>query len=67
MPSTRSRKIDYAVLLALDGVYKNGKVVESESHLVTPNDYIMKIAGGEPARALRGLCPSLSEEERDAG
>ena len=40
-----SSKIDYAVLLALDGVFKNGQYVESESHLVTPNDTIMKIAG----------------------
>jgi uncharacterized protein len=39
-----SSRIDYAVLLALDGVYKNGKYIESESHLVTPNDYIMAIA-----------------------
>ena len=41
---TDSRKIDYSVLLALDGVYKNGRYIESESHLVVPNDYIIKIA-----------------------
>jgi len=39
-----SKKIDYAVLLALDGVYKNGGYIESESHLVVPNDYIINIA-----------------------
>ena len=39
-----AEKIDYAVLLALDGVYKNGKYIESESHLVTPNEYIIDIA-----------------------
>lgn len=39
-----TEKIDYAVLLALDGVYKNGKYIESESHLVTPNEYIIDIA-----------------------
>ncbi|MDH5768245.1 MAG: amidohydrolase family protein [Nitrospirota bacterium] len=41
---TTSKKIDYAVLLALDGVYKNGKYIESESHLVTPNEYIIDIS-----------------------
>ncbi len=39
-----SEKIDHVVLLALDGVYRNGKYVESESHLVTPNDYILKLS-----------------------
>ncbi len=39
-----AEKIDCAVLLALDGVYKNGKYIESESHLVTPNEYIVDIA-----------------------
>jgi len=41
---TTSEKIDYAVVLALDGVYKSGKYSESESHLVTPNEYIIDIA-----------------------
>jgi mannonate dehydratase len=39
-----SQKTDYAVLLALEGVYRNGAYIESESHLVTPNDYVIKIA-----------------------
>ena len=39
-----SQKTDYAVLLALDGVYRDGKYIESESHLATPNDYIIQIA-----------------------
>ena len=39
-----AKKIDYAVLLALDGVFRNGKYVESESHLAVPNDYIINIA-----------------------
>ena len=43
-----SNKTDYAVLLALDGVYKKGKYVEAESHLVTPNSYVMKIAKENP-------------------
>lgn len=40
-----SVNIDCAVLLALDGVYKNGAYVRRESHLVVPNDYIIDIAG----------------------
>jgi predicted TIM-barrel fold metal-dependent hydrolase len=39
-----SQKIDYTVLLALDGLYKNGKYIEFESHLATPNDYIIELA-----------------------
>ncbi|MBI5640975.1 MAG: amidohydrolase family protein [Nitrospirae bacterium] len=39
-----SRRTDYAILLALDGVYKNGKYVEDESHLIVPNDYVVRIA-----------------------
>jgi len=48
-----SKNIDYSVLLALDGVYKNGRYIESESHLIIPNDYIMKIAA-ENRRVLFG-------------
>ena len=44
----RSRKIDYAVLLALDGVYKSGKYIASQSHLVTPNTYVIKLAKTNP-------------------
>ncbi len=44
----RSTKIDYAVLLALDGVYRDGKYIESESHLVTPNRWVMKVARNNP-------------------
>lgn len=39
-----SKKIDYAVLLALDGVYRDGEYIEDESHLVVPNDHIIRIA-----------------------
>jgi len=39
-----SQKVDRVVLLALDGVYRNGRYVESESHLVIPNDYILKLS-----------------------
>jgi len=39
-----AQKIDNAVLLALDGVYRDSVYIEDESHLVTPNDYVIKIA-----------------------
>jgi predicted TIM-barrel fold metal-dependent hydrolase len=48
-----SEYVDYAVLLAMDGVYKNGKFVEAESHLVVPNDYVIDMAG-EKKQALFG-------------
>ncbi len=34
----------YTILLAVDGVYKNGRYIESESRFVIPNDYIIGIA-----------------------
>ena len=39
-----SGSIDYAVSLAMDGVYKNGKFVASETHLMVPNDYIIDLS-----------------------
>jgi predicted TIM-barrel fold metal-dependent hydrolase len=42
-----SVKVDYVVLLALDGVYKKNnseKMYDKESHLVVPNSYIIDIA-----------------------
>ena len=39
-----SDSIDYAVFLAMDGVYKNGKFVASQTHLMVPNDYIIDLS-----------------------
>ena len=40
-----SKKVDKVVLLAMDKVYRpNGTPVDSETHLYTPNDYIIKLA-----------------------
>ena len=36
-----SQRINYAVLLGLDGVYRDGEYIKDESHLVVPNDYVM--------------------------
>ncbi len=39
-----SEHVDYAVLLAMDGVHKNGKFVDVESHLVVPNNYVIEMS-----------------------
>ena len=39
-----SEKDQYVVLMSIDGVYKNGKYIETESRLVIPNDYVIDIA-----------------------
>jgi predicted TIM-barrel fold metal-dependent hydrolase len=39
-----SESTDYAVFLAMDGVYKNGKFVARETHLMVPNDYIIGLS-----------------------
>jgi predicted TIM-barrel fold metal-dependent hydrolase len=44
----RATKVDRAVLLALDGVYKAGKYIEPESHLVTPNQWVIDTARDNP-------------------
>ena len=59
-----SEKVDYTVLLALDGVYKSGKYVESESHLVTPNDYILSLAQRDP-RVLLGASVHPYRKKRE--
>lgn len=39
-----SENTDYAVFLAMDGVYKNGKFVSQETQLMVPNDYIIDLS-----------------------
>jgi predicted TIM-barrel fold metal-dependent hydrolase len=39
-----SEKVERCVLLAMDGVYKNSRLVGAETHLMTPNDYVARIA-----------------------
>jgi predicted TIM-barrel fold metal-dependent hydrolase len=38
-----SEKLDRCVVLAMDGVYKNSRLIEAETHLMTPNDYVASI------------------------
>jgi predicted TIM-barrel fold metal-dependent hydrolase len=41
--------IDFGVFLAFDSVYKeNGEIDEKNSHMVTPNNYVMDIARDNP-------------------
>jgi predicted TIM-barrel fold metal-dependent hydrolase len=39
-----AESVDCSVLLALDGVYKNGRLAASETLLSVPNDYIISIS-----------------------
>jgi predicted TIM-barrel fold metal-dependent hydrolase len=39
-----SENTDYAVFLAMDGVYKNGKLASRETHLMVPNDYVIDLS-----------------------
>jgi predicted TIM-barrel fold metal-dependent hydrolase len=39
-----AKYVDYAVVVALDGVYRDGLYVESETHLSVPNDYVASVA-----------------------
>lgn len=39
-----SETVDYAIVLAMDGVYKNGRYIPAESHVVVPNDYVIEMA-----------------------
>ena len=59
-----SEKVDSAVLLALDGVYKNGRYLESQSHLVTPNEYVMRLAKENP-RVLLGASVHPYRKKRE--
>ena len=59
-----SEKVDSAVLLALDGVYKNGRYLESQSHLVSPNEYVMGLAKENP-RVLLGASVHPYRKKRE--
>jgi predicted TIM-barrel fold metal-dependent hydrolase len=66
-----SEKTDGAVLLSLDGVYKDGEYIESESHLVTPNDYVLGLARankrvlfGASVHPYRNMGKMIAETER---
>ncbi|MEW6108397.1 MAG: hypothetical protein AB1632_04395 [Nitrospirota bacterium] len=66
-----SEKIDCAVLLAIDGVHKNGKFILSESQIVIPNDYVIdlvkdnkRLLFGASVHPYREAKQMLSETER---
>jgi predicted TIM-barrel fold metal-dependent hydrolase len=66
-----SEKVDYAVFLATDGVYRNDRFVAEESHLVIPNDYVRDIARknarvlfGASVHPYRGVKEMMAETSR---
>jgi predicted TIM-barrel fold metal-dependent hydrolase len=68
----RAPGIDFGVFLAFDSVYKeNGEIDEKNSHLVTPNQYVIDIARDNPkvlfgasVHPNRGLVKGIEELER---
>jgi predicted TIM-barrel fold metal-dependent hydrolase len=64
--------IDFGVFLAFDSVYrKNGEIDEENSHMVTPNNYVMDIARDNPkvlfgasVHPNRGLTKGIEELDR---
>ncbi len=47
-PLNASESVDKGVLLALDGVYRNGKLQRDRSNLVVSNDYVRELARQNP-------------------
>ncbi len=64
--------INFGVFLAFDSVYKeNGEIDEKNSHMVTPNDYVIDIARQNPkvlfgasVHPNRGLAQGIEELDR---
>jgi predicted TIM-barrel fold metal-dependent hydrolase len=59
-----SETVDYAVVLALDGVHKNGRYIPAESHVVVPNDYVIEMARRN-SRILFGASVHPYRQERE--
>jgi predicted TIM-barrel fold metal-dependent hydrolase len=69
-----SESVDCSVLLALDGVYKHGRLVASETLLSVPNDYIIslsrtnkKVLFGASVHPYRETAEMLNETRRCIG
>jgi predicted TIM-barrel fold metal-dependent hydrolase len=69
-----SAKTDYAVFLAMDGIYKNSKLVASETYTAVPNDYIAglskmnkKVLFGASVHPYRDVTEMLAVAKRSAG
>ncbi|MDA8078712.1 MAG: amidohydrolase family protein [Nitrospiraceae bacterium] len=59
-----SSSIDHAVVLALDGVYKNGSLAAAESQVIVANDYVMGLAA-ESGKVLLGASVHPYREPRN--
>jgi predicted TIM-barrel fold metal-dependent hydrolase len=69
-----SEKVERCIVLAMDGVYKNSRFIEAETHLMTPNDYVARIAYenerilfGASVHPYRDRKEMLNETERCLG
>jgi predicted TIM-barrel fold metal-dependent hydrolase len=69
-----AEKVERCVVLAMDGVYKNSRLVGAETHLMTPNDYVARIACenermlfGASVHPYRDRKEMLNETERCMG
>jgi predicted TIM-barrel fold metal-dependent hydrolase len=60
----KSERIERFVLLSMDGVYKNSRLAEAETHLLTPNDYVARMAC-ENERALFGASVHPYRDKRE--
>ncbi len=59
-----SEKIERSVLLSMDGVYKNSRLMEAETHLAASNDYVARIAR-ENGRVLFGASVHPYRDKRE--
>jgi predicted TIM-barrel fold metal-dependent hydrolase len=69
-----SEQVQRCVVLAMDGVYKNSKLMMAETHLMAPNDYVARIAYenkrilfGASVHPYRDKKEMLNETERCLG
>jgi hypothetical protein len=61
----RSRYVEQAVLLGMDGVYdSNGRLDDGKTEFLVGNDYVLNLAGSYPDKFLSGV--SINPQRRDA-
>lgn len=61
----RSRYVEQAVLLGMDGVYdSSGRLDEERTEFLVGNDYVLNLAGSYPDEFLSGV--SINPQRRDA-
>lgn len=70
----KSERIGHAILHAMDGVYKNGRIALPDSHIIIPNEFIRAISGrsrrllfGASVHPYREVTDMLFETDRWIG